>query len=210
MSDRGPRLLVVGVPSPPTQSILNQLQKAGTPAVVSRTVQEALLALGNSEYAVVLASELLPDGRAYELMPAIERTGGSLLVSVALSESQLWLPVVEHGRRVLGSRALNSRMLEYEVDRLMAPILPPALRMQAARPGAAGSSDARRKILARRAAAIPLRLETRRSLDSRSDSLEELPAALPAAAIAGKGVGDESGRLERDMRRSPVGDRRTA
>jgi len=210
MPERGPRLLVVGVPSPATQSIINQLTQSGTPTVIARTVQEALLVLGNFEYAAVLASEVLPDGRAYELMPAIERTGGSLLVSVALSESQLWLPVVEQGRRVLGSRALNARMLEYELDRLMTPILPASLRMQASRQAASNSSDPRRRILARRAAAIPLRLETRRSLDARSNSLEELPAALPAAAIAGKGVGDESGRLERDMRRSPVGDRRTA
>ena len=40
-------------------------------------------------------------------------------VGVALSESCLWLPVIERGVNVLGERALSHAMLEAELDRLL-------------------------------------------------------------------------------------------
>jgi hypothetical protein len=67
----------------------------------------------------VLAEEHLPDGRGYDLAESVERLATTLLVSVALSESCLWLPVVERGERSLGRRALNPRMLELELETLL-------------------------------------------------------------------------------------------
>jgi hypothetical protein len=43
------------------------------------------------------------------------------MVGVALSESQLWLPVVERGAHVLGKRGLNAQMLELELTNLLGP-----------------------------------------------------------------------------------------
>jgi hypothetical protein len=42
------------------------------------------------------------------------------MVGVALSESCLWLPVVDRGKHVLGKRALNAQALESEMENLLA------------------------------------------------------------------------------------------
>jgi len=210
MAERDSCLLVVGSPSPLTQTIINQLAHHGKPHVLARTVQEALLALGDYHFGAVLASEILPDGRAYELMPAVEKSGTSLLVGVALSESRLWLPVVESGRRVLGSRALNARVLEYELERLMDSQVSPAIKMRISIQSDSGTSDARRKILARRAAALPLRLESYASLDSRRDTPDQLAISGTSSQTSEKESRREPGRFGRASRRPAVGDRRTA
>jgi hypothetical protein len=38
---------------------------------------------------------------------------------VAFSESWLWLPVVERGKKVLGQRALNASKLESEAGQIL-------------------------------------------------------------------------------------------
>jgi hypothetical protein len=68
---------------------------------------------------IVLASESLADGRGYALADAMRRQSGTLIVGVPLSESCLWLPVVERGVTVLGRRAFSPTMLEAELDRLL-------------------------------------------------------------------------------------------
>jgi len=205
------RLLVVGETTSSTQALIEQLSQRGTECASARSVHEAIVSLRNSHFDAVLATEILPDGRAYELMPAVEKSGGNLLVAIALSESSLWLPVVDRGRRVLGSRALNANMLASELERLtMAPV-PPAVRMANSFRSADGASrSARSKILARRAAALPLHLETRASLDARRESIDPEPLLLSAVPVAEKEGRDVAGRFARLCRRTGLGNSRTA
>jgi CheY-like chemotaxis protein len=211
MPYRNCRILAVGDSSPAGESVMHSLSRRGAQQSVARTVQEAILRLRDFPFDVVLACEALADGRAYELMPMVERKGSSLLVAVALSESALWLPVVENGRRVLGSRALNARMLESELERLLSrpirtAVLEPVPDGATAREG----EEARQKILARRIAALPLHLSSYDSLDARRASFDQLSVALAGSERLGKENRREPGRFERAERRAALGNRRTA
>ncbi len=73
-------------------------------------------------FPVVLAAEKLPDGNGYELGSSAEEQEATLMVGLKLTETSLWLPVVEKGERSLGTRALNPVMLEIEVEKLLTAI----------------------------------------------------------------------------------------
>jgi hypothetical protein len=82
------------------------------------TVAEAEASLRETRFDIVLASEFLPDGRGYDLTGCVVDSSATLLVAIALSEACLWLPVVQHGIRTLGDRALNSHTLQSEIAAL--------------------------------------------------------------------------------------------
>lgn len=141
----GIRILVVGKPSRSTQSMLSRLANCGWGSQTAETLREASDLVNTFRFDMVLAAESLPDGRAYAMTQLIARRGGTLLVAVALSESCLWLPVVERGAKVLGTRALNPEQLEVEAQKilrdrdkdqlqLLAPELRPAPPRRAAIP----------------------------------------------------------------------------
>jgi hypothetical protein len=96
--------------------MLARLSDRGFGSRVVETLRDARDLLGTFRFDVVLAAEMLADGRGYDLAEIVARRSGTLLVSVALSASCLWLPVVERGVNVLGRRALNARALEVELD----------------------------------------------------------------------------------------------
>lgn len=113
------RILVAGPIHSATRAVLNRLVKHGWGFHAVETLREANTVLGTFQYDLVLASEFLPDGRGYDLMSNLLRRGASLLVGIELSESCLWLPVLDHGKKTLGSRALNARLLESEMESIL-------------------------------------------------------------------------------------------
>jgi hypothetical protein len=114
------RILVIGRLSPTMHDILRRFSARGWGAQHARNVQEAKDLLGIFDYDVVLASETLSDGRGYDLADSVAVHSRTLMVGVALSEAHLWLPVVERGRNVLGSRGLNDHSMESEMTSLLA------------------------------------------------------------------------------------------
>jgi DNA-binding response OmpR family regulator len=114
------RILVIGDPARPTSTILRRLASRGWGAQYVETLREAQNSLLTFQFDVVLSAESLADGRGYEVADLVMRRAGTLIVGVALSASCLWLPVVEQGARVLGSRALNAHMLESELEAILA------------------------------------------------------------------------------------------
>jgi hypothetical protein len=114
------RILVIGEFLPGTGDVLRRLSDRGWGARNVATLQDARHLLGTFDFDVVLASESLPDGRGYDIAAAVASHSRTLLVGVALSESCLWLPVVERGRYVLGKRGLNLQALESEMETLLA------------------------------------------------------------------------------------------
>jgi hypothetical protein len=80
---------------------------------------EAKGALKIIRFDVVLAEENIGGGRGYDLTDSVLELGGTLLVSIALSEASLWLPVVQRGMITLGDRALNSSKLQLEITQLL-------------------------------------------------------------------------------------------
>jgi len=119
MSATSMRILFAGRPGTVTDEVLARLATRGFGAYRVEKLGEARELLETFRLDVALASEALADGRGYALSEAMRRHSGSLIVSVALSESCLWLPVIERGVSVLGKRAFNPSMLETEIDRLL-------------------------------------------------------------------------------------------
>jgi hypothetical protein len=109
------RILVVGHTSSSTQATLQQLERDGWNSHSVDTIVEAEGALKMIRFDVVLAEETIAAGSGYDLTDSVLEQDGTLLVSVALSEASLWLPVVQRGILTLGDRALNSSMLNLEV-----------------------------------------------------------------------------------------------
>jgi DNA-binding response OmpR family regulator len=119
MSPVAMRILVVGKPCGSTAATLSRLALDGWVADTAENVASARSVLKMFRLDVVLSEENLPDGRGYDLAEAVAQQSSTLLVSVALSESCLWLPVIERGERSLGRRALTPEMLEFEVETIL-------------------------------------------------------------------------------------------
>jgi len=113
------RILVIGSLASPTDMILRRLASRGWGARRVETLREAQNMLLTFQFDIVLSAESVADGRGYEIAQLVIARAGTLIVGVALSESCLWLPVVEQGARVLGSRALNAHMLESKMEMLI-------------------------------------------------------------------------------------------
>ncbi len=113
------RILYAGTSAPMTVEVLARLAARGFGAYRAEKLCEARDLLKAFRLDIVLAAELLSDGRGYALADAMRQHSGTLIVGVALSESCLWLPVIERGVTVLGERALSHAMLEPELDRLL-------------------------------------------------------------------------------------------
>jgi hypothetical protein len=116
------RILVIGSPTAGTDGIIRKLTAAGWGSHSVASIREAETVLKTIRFKVVLSAEKLPDGTGYELAPLIGRQAGTLFIGVSLSETCLWLPVVEKGSHTLGRRAMNPAMLEAEVRRLLRPV----------------------------------------------------------------------------------------
>jgi hypothetical protein len=84
------------------------------------SLRDAHIVLQTIRFPLVLAAEKLEDGTGYELTDWATKQELTLIVGLQLTETLLWLPVVEGGRRSLGSRALNPIMLEGEIERMLA------------------------------------------------------------------------------------------
>jgi DNA-binding response OmpR family regulator len=113
------RILVIGEILRGTGEILRRLSVRGWGYRVVPTLREARDLLATFDFDAVLASEALPDGRGYDAADSVISHHRSLLVAVALSETCLWLPVIDRGNNVLGKRALNMQTLESELEMIL-------------------------------------------------------------------------------------------
>lgn len=113
------RILVVGQASPSTLATLQQLEREGWSSHSVDTIAEAENVLRTIRFDVILAGETIGDGSGYDLTDSVLLRSETLLVSIALSEASLWLPVVQRGVLTLGDRALNSSMLQLEIIELL-------------------------------------------------------------------------------------------
>lgn len=113
------RILVAGHISPTSFLTIKALERVGCGFHFVNTIAEAEEALGARRFDIVLAGEITSDGRGYDLTDSVVNRSATLLVAITLSEACLWLPVVQHGVRTLGDRALNSHALPAEITALL-------------------------------------------------------------------------------------------
>jgi hypothetical protein len=113
------RILVVGHTAWSTTFTLQKLERVGCAFHSVDTITEAEAAIRTTPFDIVLASETMPDGRGYDLTNCVANCSATMLISIALSETCLWLPVVQHGVHTLGERALSSFTLQSEIIALL-------------------------------------------------------------------------------------------
>lgn len=113
------RILFAGPRTRVTDEVLVRLNARGFGAYHAELLSDAHEVLETFRFDVALAAELLADGAGYALSDSMRRRSGTLIVGVPLSESCLWLPVIERGVAVLGKRALSPATLELELGRLL-------------------------------------------------------------------------------------------
>jgi len=109
------RILTVGNSSEATDITLRRLASSGWGSYGVASVREGLEIAKTFQLDVILAREVLPDGRGYEFAGLAIRQKVSLLVGIALTDHSLWLPVIDRGSRVLGSRAIGAHLLQNEL-----------------------------------------------------------------------------------------------
>lgn len=114
------RILVVGPLTTATNEMSQRLERHGWATHAVSTLRDAYVVLQTIRFPLVLAADKLDDGTGYELTSWATKQELTLIVGLPLTETLLWLPVVEAGRRSLGSRALNPIMLEGEIERMFA------------------------------------------------------------------------------------------
>ena len=114
------RILFTGRSSTQTNGILTRLGNRGWGSYGVDSVSESKTLMNTFKFDVVLALENLNDGRGYDLAEVVKERGNSLLVGIELKDTHLWLPVVYHGKNVLGECAINSEMIERELAGLLA------------------------------------------------------------------------------------------
>ena len=120
MSASAVRILVVGPLTDATNDMSQRLERHGWATHAVASLRDAHIVLQTIRFPLVLAAEKLEDGTGYELTDWATKQELTLIVGLQLTETLLWLPVVEDGRRSLGSRALNPIMLEGEIERMLA------------------------------------------------------------------------------------------
>jgi DNA-binding NtrC family response regulator len=113
------RILSVGSLTQSIGEMRQRLERRGWAIHEVATLREAAIVLKTVRFPLVLAAEKLQDGSGYELRESVEEQESTLIVALKLSETLLWLPVVEEGESALGRRALNPVMLETEIDKLL-------------------------------------------------------------------------------------------
>lgn len=116
MPDVTMRTVFVGNPTAQMAAILTRLEYKGFWITTLDSLEQARDLVKTRKVELAIALERLSDGEGYELTGVSEQSGGSLIVGVATSRGYLWLPVVDHGRRVHGARALDYGMLEQELE----------------------------------------------------------------------------------------------
>jgi DNA-binding NtrC family response regulator len=116
------RILVVGPLAEATGEMSQRLERHGWATHMVSTLREAQIVLQTIRFPLVLAAEKLDDGTGYELTKWATQQELTLMVGLQLTDTLLWLPVVEAGERSLGSRALNPVMLEGEIEKLLSSI----------------------------------------------------------------------------------------
>lgn len=113
------RILAVGSLTESTNEMCQRLERHGWAKHGVATLREAAIVLKTVRFPLVLATEKLGDGSGYELADSAVAQKSTLMVGLKLSETLLWLPVVEEGERSLGRKALNPMTLEIEIEKLL-------------------------------------------------------------------------------------------
>jgi len=102
-------VLFVGEYPALSASVARVLKSLGCECHYAATCDEALAALQQRRFRLVLSKAKLEDGNARELLPTVEASRGWLFLSFPVEDGCWWIPVMEEGRMCMEAVALHSR-----------------------------------------------------------------------------------------------------
>src|SRR5262249_28750689 len=109
------RTIFIGCPPPQMTAILTRMGRVGFGSYAVDSLKEGQDLVETGGFELLLAVENLQDGNGYELVSPVTKHRGALVLGVEVFVGYLWLPVVDHGERVLGASAMDYRLLELEL-----------------------------------------------------------------------------------------------
>jgi hypothetical protein len=110
------RILFIGVPCPQMAEILTRLGQKGFGSYSIDCMKRGRALIENGKFELVISLERVDDEYGYGLSPLVAAYEGSLFVGIKSSGTHLWLPVVDHGAKVLGTTAVDYFALESELQ----------------------------------------------------------------------------------------------
>jgi hypothetical protein len=109
------RTVFVGCPTQQITAILTRLGRVGFGSYAVDSLREGRDLIEGGGFDLVLSVENVEDGNGYDLASPVMKACGSLFVGVETCVGYLWLPVIDHGEKVLGSGAMDYGLLELEL-----------------------------------------------------------------------------------------------
>ena len=120
----GVRVLVVGNAARKASILEDYLLKRGCDVCFATSQKDALELLQRNQFDLVLSEFMLPDGTAYQLMPALRGTDTTMFFSNAVEDGCWWMNAIYEGKdhsEDPGMRPAEFRLLLDEIlfDRLL-------------------------------------------------------------------------------------------
>jgi hypothetical protein len=117
-------VLFVGEYPALSASLARVLKSLGCECRYAETCEEALAAIENRNFRVVLSKGKLADGNGRQLIPAMEAASGWLFLSFPVEDGCWWIPVMENGQLCFEGVALHSREFSKALVDILRTILP--------------------------------------------------------------------------------------
>ena len=119
-----PGVLFVGEYPALSASLARVLYSLGCECRYAETCEEAMAAMDQRKFRVVLSKPKLADGNARKLTPAIEAASGWLFLSFPVEDGCWWIPSIENGQLCVEAVALHSREFSKALLNILKTILP--------------------------------------------------------------------------------------
>ena len=116
-------------------SVARVLKSWGRECRYAATCEQAMAALEQRGFRLVLSKAKLPDGSARQLISTIEKNSGWLFVSFPVEDGCWWIPVMEKGQTRMEAVALHSREFSKVLLNVVKALETPAPRETAAEVG---------------------------------------------------------------------------
>lgn len=121
-------VLFVGEYPALSASVTRALNSLGCERRYAATCEEAMAALEERRFRVVLSKAKLVDGNARTLIPAMQAASGWLFLSFPVEDGCWWIPVMQAGQLCVESVALHSREFSKSLVRIVNSMQPTEVR----------------------------------------------------------------------------------
>jgi CheY-like chemotaxis protein len=116
MDIRPKTVLLIGETARSSLQLMDWLDTRGCQCHFAMSYGEARDLISRTQFDLVLSQYQLPDRTAFPLLDCLAGSSATLLLSKAVEDGSLWLPMLEHGERCVGAPLLRSNDLAEVLD----------------------------------------------------------------------------------------------